>query len=440
MPVTLTASEDANTVRITVSLDEASSAPVALAIDARMNVSNATFAGQQQIAQGAFDPTDALQDGAGFFATEATFSGPLVEGQELFSYDFAKTGPGGISITSYIVLIDEGPGSLSEAADLLSFTFDGGTMEGATPGDDILSGSPASETILALAGDDIITASGGNDNIDGGEGLDTLVLNGPRDNYTVIISPTQISVTERGNRSDDTNILTDIETLVFEGSAAADPLDLTKFGGAATLTGPEFETIIELYIAYFDRAPDALGLNFWSTAFADGLSLDEMANLFATQPETMMTYPDGTSSSDFVTSVYSNVLGRSPDALGFDFWVGQLDSGGSSRAQFILRLLEGAKAAAPADASADFLAQQAADQAYLDSKTDVGAFYSVHLGLSDVEDARAVMQAFGAADMTNEIGARNLADDFAVEASTEGTDAFLMPVVGVIVDDFSGLL
>ena len=49
--------------------------------------------------------------------------------------------------------------------------------------------------------------------------------------------------------------------------------------------------ITELYIGYFDRAPDPVGLEFWIGVLEDGLSLDAIAQDFATQPETKTTYP-----------------------------------------------------------------------------------------------------------------------------------------------------
>lgn len=70
----------------------------------------------------------------------------------------------------------------------------------------------------------------------------------------------------------------------------------------------DFESFIKLYIAYFNRSPDAVGLNFWGTAFANGTTLEQMATLFVDLDETRATYPDSTSNTDFVTAVYDNVV------------------------------------------------------------------------------------------------------------------------------------
>ncbi|MBM1315673.1 hypothetical protein JQT66_16240 [Sulfitobacter mediterraneus] len=64
------------------------------------------------------------------------------------------------------------------------------------------------------------------------------------------------------------------------------PMDLDIFSGPAGLFAAEFGAIFELYIAYFNRAPDALGLLYWGTRYAEGHPLSEMANDFFNQDET----------------------------------------------------------------------------------------------------------------------------------------------------------
>ncbi|MEM6939991.1 MAG: DUF4214 domain-containing protein [Pseudomonadota bacterium] len=438
MSVTLNTTEDANSVRIVVTLDEASSAEVRLVVDARMNLVNATYVEQEQLAPGTLTLAEGVvQDGAGFFGTQGTFNGPLSAGQELYTYEFTKGPSGSIQVSQFVVLLNEMPGSFNEEDDLITVTFGDGAPEQPTEGNDQISGSELNETIRALGGDDVIQASPGVDTIDGGDGLDTLALSGPQDEYILTIATTGSFVADKVDDRDGINFYSNLEELRFSDGAT---LDLTKFGGAASLETEEFQAIIELYIAYFNRAPDALGLNFWSTAFADGLSLAAMADLFATQPETVATYPEGTSNTDFANAVYGNVLGREADPDGREFWVMQLDNEAVTRAEFILRILEGAKAAPPDDASQEFIDQQAADVAYLEIKTDVGAFYGVHVGLSNVENARAVMETFGTADVQDARGARDRAADFQELAIEPTGGAFIMPVVGVVVDEFTDLM
>lgn len=301
-----------------------------------------------------------------------------------------------------------------------------------------LVGGRGNDRIDGADGDDTLTGAEGDDLIDGGEGIDTVRLSGNQSSYTLVLGPDGTTITDRRDGGDGTDTLRDVEFLDFATELAAfgeGPMDLRVFGGPVGLTEEAFESLIEMYIAYFDRAPDAIGLYFWATAFANGTSLDEMARLFLDQDETRAAYPEGSTATKFAMSVYSNVLGRLPDQEGFSFWVNLLDSGKVARDGFILEVLRGAKADPAEGASAAFVVQQQADRDYLAGKTDIGAYYAVHKGMSDVADAAAVMAAF---DGTPEGMAAALAAIRAYhEAAMDPDDgAFLMPLVGVLDDPF----
>src|ERR1700730_1628111 len=99
----------------------------------------------------------------------------------------------------------------------------------------------------------------------------------------------------------------------------------------------------ELYIGYFNRAPDAAGLNFWVNALTNGASLVNVANAFANSAEAQAAYPflvtpNVTDPTSFVTQVYQNVLNRAPDAAGLAFWVGQLNAHTVTPGSFIVTL------------------------------------------------------------------------------------------------------
>ena len=77
---------------------------------------------------------------------------------------------------------------------------------------------------------------------------------------------------------------------------------------------------------------------------ARGVSLLDIAGSFFIQPETRATYPDLSDVGNFVNAVYNNVLGRSSDQLGFDYWVGELENNPNiTQAGFILAIINGAK-------------------------------------------------------------------------------------------------
>jgi len=97
--------------------------------------------------------------------------------------------------------------------------------------------------------------------------------------------------------------------------------------------------VAKLYVATFNRAPDAAGMNYWVNT---GMSIEQIAQSFFDQSETQTLYPTGTSSSSFVTSVYDNLFNRTPDTEGLNYWVQQLDSNAVSKQNFILAVVNGA--------------------------------------------------------------------------------------------------
>ncbi len=301
---------------------------------------------------------------------------------------------------------------------------------------DEIFGNDLNNWLRGESGNDNFWGSSGNDAINGGAGIDTVVYSGNQSSYTLTLNPATTRLTDRRSDGNDTDTLQNIEFLDFGTDLLGVTFDLRQFGGPTGLTNTQLESFIELYIAYFNRAPDAVGLNFWGTAFATGTSLEEMAALFVGQPETLATYPEGTSNQDFATSVYNNVLGRTPDQAGIDFWVGLLNSGGVGRDEFILRVLEGAKADLKPEEGQAFVNQQLADRAYLENKTDIGAYFAVHKGMSDVENAAAAMALFdGSQSSLN--SAVSAIDAYFEDALDPINGEFLMPLVGVLDDPFS---
>ncbi|GGC16056.1 hypothetical protein GCM10011363_35570 [Marivita lacus] len=300
-----------------------------------------------------------------------------------------------------------------------------------TDGRDFLTGGAGGETLNALDGNDTLSGLGGDDVLNGGPGVDTAIFSGPQFAYTLILAPGETQLADRRPDLNGTDTLIDIEFLDFTVDEQDGPFNLMQFGGVANLSAQDFESFIELYIAYFNRAPDAIGLNFWGTAFANGTTLETMASLFIDQTETRATYPEGTSNTEFATSVYTNVLGRTPDQSGIDFWVGVLDGGGVSRDQFILEVLRGAKSELKPEEGQAFVDQQLLDRAYLENKVDIGAYFAVHRGMSNVENATSAMALFdGTQDGINQAFA---AIDTQYQAALDPElGEFLVQVIGVL--------
>ncbi len=302
-------------------------------------------------------------------------------------------------------------------------------LEPATPFPEYVASNGA-DRFAARAGDEVINGMGG---------TDTLSLTGDKSQYTLTLSRANTVLTDRVLDRDGTDILVSIERLDF---LSDDPIfisrdfDIDTYDGIVTLAESELVQIVELYIAYFNRAPDATGLAFWGNAFADGLALYEMAALFIDQEETRATYPKNLSNSDFATAVYNNVLGRVPDAEGFSFWIDMLNLGAVERDVFILSVLEGAKAEIPSGVSLAFEMQVLEDRQYLSDKTDIGAYFAVHKGMSDVEDAVVSMALFDGSQRSIQKAVGAINEHYADALNAESGD-FLMPLVGVLDDPFT---
>ena len=304
-----------------------------------------------------------------------------------------------------------------------------GQTDGPTEGPDVLTGGPGADSIAALGGNDTITGAGGDDQINGGGGTDTAVYSGSQNSYAVILSQNATTIVDRRADGNGSDTLTSIEFLDFDDDLFDGPFALNV--GTPGLNASDFESFIELYIAYFNRAPDAIGLNFWGTAFSNGTTLEEMATFFIDQVETRATYPSGTSNNEFATSVYNNVLGRTPDQEGIDFWVGALDSGNVTRDQFILEALRGAKSDLKPELGQAFVDQQLADRAYLETKVDLGALYAVQYGMSNVPNAVSSMALY---DGTQDSVAA------AIDAINGHYTAALDPITGEFLIQVTGVL
>jgi serralysin len=284
-------------------------------------------------------------------------------------------------------------------------------------GDDYLSGNSV---------DNRITGGAGNDLLDGGDGLDTAIFNIDRNYYTLTLSPSATTITDRNSGfNDGTDHLTDIEFLVFDSDFGT-PFDLTQFNSATQLSEAQFTELAEMYVAYFNRAPDAEGLLYWADKLAEGRSMDQIAERFFNQDETRALYTDPSNTDAFVTAVYANVLGRTPDADGFTFWTGKLDAGEVTQGAFVLKIILGAKNGGGAN-----------DVAYLSDKADVGLYFSAIKGMSDSADGRQVMATFGDQSTSNKSDAKTAVDGHYADATASGDGEFIFKVVGIVSDPFA---
>lgn len=113
-------------------------------------------------------------------------------------------------------------------------------------------------------------------------------------------------------------------------SGAADESFLAERG-----IRPEEGEVQRLYLSVLGRQPDAQGFDFWVVKRLEGWSLDQVAAHFIDSSEYRRRFGDP-SDDGFIDLLYRNVLDRSPDAGGRAFWLAQLDDGMRRRRVVVL--------------------------------------------------------------------------------------------------------
>jgi len=285
----------------------------------------------------------------------------------------------------------------------------------------VLQGGAGDDTLEGGGGADRLVGGPGSDVLRGGDGRDTAVYAGPMDEYAVAIGRDTLAVTDAAGATDR---LSGIEVLDFGGGAWFAPggeLDLDALTGVTSLSAAQLSTFVEMYIAYFDRAPDAPGLYYWGTRLADGMTLPEIAASFFVQEESRAAYPDANDAAALVDAAYANLLERAPDAEGRAYWIEMLETGQVTRAGFMLDLISGTRGAGGS----------AADVRTVEDKADIGLYFAATHGLWDVADARAAMEAYD-----RDAPDASLADARALIDRVAG-DGFTLSLTGVVDDPFA---
>jgi Ca2+-binding RTX toxin-like protein len=199
-----------------------------------------------------------------------------------------------------------------------------GTLSG-----DVIVGTTDTDWIAGYAGKDNISAGAGNDHIfpggggdfgDAGDGLDTLHFGRTFDSYMVYIDKgygyTSI-IDKFATPAEGVCTFSGVERIEFSDTMLAVDTD-----GAA---GKAYR----VYKAAFARDPmagDKAGLGYWIKSIDNGMDMAEVAARFIDSPEFRGLYGQNPSNADFLTKVYTNVLGRTPDQGGYSWWLNELNS------------------------------------------------------------------------------------------------------------------
>jgi len=86
----------------------------------------------------------------------------------------------------------------------------------------------------------------------------------------------------------------------------------------ATLTNQQL--ITSLYVAAFGRAPDKSGLAYWNAQMDSGVKFDDVIASFLSSSEAASLVGDGVSDQSFLNNLYGNVLSRTADVSGGQYW------------------------------------------------------------------------------------------------------------------------
>jgi len=230
------------------------------------------------------------------------------------------------------------------------YIYDTVTIENAVggAGNDTLTGNAQANQLQGLSGNDTInggtgndTLNGGtgNDTLDGGDGQDVAAFDGSLGGYSVTRAQSSYSVSGPvGNDS-----ILNVERLQFDDKSVNLAIQQTAQSANATDVG----RLIELYVAFFNRVPDADGLEYWIGQIRSGQSINAIAESFYSagiQYTALTGFSSSMTNADFVNVIYRNVLGRpdGADADGLAYWTGELASGNATRGSLISTILDSA--------------------------------------------------------------------------------------------------
>jgi len=166
--------------------------------------------------------------------------------------------------------------------------------------------------------------------------MNTVILDGPRSEYAIQVDGTGkmvINDISTGNATSGQSItVTGNAALMFGGFTSSGATGAQYF--IENTSGSE---IVALYKAALGRMPDLPGLEYWQTKYANGMTMEAMAQGFMNSSEFIANIINPTTSTDpqFVNALYQNVLNRAGDTGGVTYWLGQLASG-ESRADVLL--------------------------------------------------------------------------------------------------------
>ncbi len=198
-------------------------------------------------------------------------------------------------------------------------------------------------TYLGTPFADVLSGTAANENFRGDFGNDTVVYGGTRGSYAMGHEAAAITVADAQAGRDGSDNLSGVERVKFSDMSVNLGIGALSRGIAPA----QLQQLHELYLAFFNRVPEADGLAFWIGQAKAGRSIDSMADAFysaALLYPAQTGYTAGMSHTDFVEVIYRNVLGRTAgaDPEGLAFWSEALAEGTETRGSLVNEILRSA--------------------------------------------------------------------------------------------------
>ena len=211
---------------------------------------------------------------------------------------------------------------------------------------------PSNATVVGTAANDVLNGSNavfwggaGNDTITGLSGVNTAAYSGALNRYTITNNAGVITVIDSVLGGEGADTLKNIQHLQFSDFS----INTNMSAEAAKLPASAVNSLVELYVAYFARTPDATGLSYWIDKAAAGESLTNIAKEFynaGVQYSSLTGYSSTMTNGDFIKLVYVNVLDRTgataPPAADVTYWDNQIQTGATTKEGLIQTMLTAA--------------------------------------------------------------------------------------------------
>lgn len=206
------------------------------------------------------------------------------------------------------------------AAVLAGFSGNDTLVGGA--GNDTLYGGQGNDLVHGAAGNDTLVVGNQDDTLAGGDGLDTAFSNQSLAHYAVAVLAEGILLNDVVGTFGTDLVGWDVERASFPEISFALDLDRGEHGGDA----------LALLWAAFNGSPSPADLGRWIAAFDAGGTMVGVAQ----QMIDHYTGGQGVSNADLVTLLFTNIVGRAPDATELGTFVGMVEGGMSQAELFVM--------------------------------------------------------------------------------------------------------